>query len=554
MIHKSIHDADALLLYRVGPVYCCSPTFPVESVMMPPHMAHPPGTSVAEPGVFKTAQGIVKAVDLRKRFGVDEKDWTTPGRIVIVEVEGGFAGIWVDEIVDVIQSPSKGWGEVPACIPKDVFSRTLLLNDVIQLYADFENIYNFREVGYLRQHIENLKAAENKKILEEDKAHSQLLDKKHFTISNNEKDKAEAEAEASKPGQAKRSADEQYKTEVVENRRNDVHKQIELPTSKSSPREPEKEISYNKISSAKDRHVTHVDLKRDKSGLINAVQDMHSADIESKRLSAAGMTNIEAKNKPNSLDSKTAEVGSSAGSSYAPQVSREIESSFHDSNEPSYFLYIIVSVVVIVLGAYVINMMTSSFEEPNYLVVSNEKKKDSISSKNIDEGESIIEIKKTEPYKPILDESRGLNLKEAYHADIKKDKEGLVIVLSQPVEDDVVSEEKLNEPEENEALDPKGSKKIATVGPDVTKEEIAGDEIKLEKESVILKATKNTGLIRDKVIIHMVVKGDTLWHIARRYINNPFRYPELAKLSHIKNPDLIYPGDKVKIIYKNGSK
>jgi len=550
MIHKSIHDADALLLYRVGPVYCCSPTFPVESVMMPPHMAHPPGTSVAEPGVFKTAQGIVKAVDLRKRFGVDVKNWTTPGRIVIVEVEGGFAGIWVDEIVDVIQSPSKGWGGVPACIPKDVFSRTLLLNDVIQLYADFENIYNFREVGYLRQHIENLQAAENKKILEQDKAHSQLLDKKYFAISDNKKDKVEA----SKLEQAKHSTDEQSKTELVENRRNDVHKQIELPTSKSSPREPEKETSYNKIGSAKDRHVTHVDLNRDKSGSINAVQDMHSADIESKRLSAAGMTHIEVKNKPNLLDSKTAEVGFSASSSYTPQVSREIESSFHDSNESSYFLYIVVSVVVIVLGAYVINLMTSSFEEPNYLVVSNDKGKDSISSKNIDEGESIIENEKTEPYKSILDETLSLDSKEAYHADIKKDKEGLVIVLSQPVEDDVVVQEKLNEPEEADALDPKGRKKIATVELDVKKEERAGDEIKLEKESVILKVTKNTDLIRDKVIIHMVVKGDTLWHIARRYINNPFRYPELAKLSHIKNPDLIYPGDKVKIIYKSGSK
>jgi len=209
---------------------------------------------------------------------------------------------------------------------------------------------------------------------------------------------------------------------------------------------------------------------------------------------------------------------------------------------------------VIVLGAYVINLMTSSFEEPNYLVVSNDKGKDSISSKNIDEGESIIENEKTEPYKSILDETLSLDSKEAYHADIKKDKEGLVIVLSQPVEDGVVVQEKLNEPEEADALDPKGRKKIATVELDVKKEERAGDEIKLEKESVILKVTKNTDLIRDKVIIHMVVKGDTLWHIARRYINNPFRYPELAKLSHIKNPDLIYPGDKVKIIYKSGSK
>jgi nucleoid-associated protein YgaU len=50
------------------------------------------------------------------------------------------------------------------------------------------------------------------------------------------------------------------------------------------------------------------------------------------------------------------------------------------------------------------------------------------------------------------------------------------------------------------------------------------------------------------VVIHVVVKGDTLWHIARRYIRNPWRYPELARLSKIENPDLIYPGDRVRII------
>jgi len=46
---------------------------------------------------------------------------------------------------------------------------------------------------------------------------------------------------------------------------------------------------------------------------------------------------------------------------------------------------------------------------------------------------------------------------------------------------------------------------------------------------------------------HIVVKGDTLWDITRRYIGNPYRYPELARLSQIRNPDLIYPGDRVKI-------
>ncbi len=51
-------------------------------------------------------------------------------------------------------------------------------------------------------------------------------------------------------------------------------------------------------------------------------------------------------------------------------------------------------------------------------------------------------------------------------------------------------------------------------------------------------------------IIHIVARGDTLWHIATRYLGNPWRYPELAELSRIKDPDWIYPGDIIRIIKK----
>ncbi|MDH5180119.1 MAG: LysM peptidoglycan-binding domain-containing protein [Gammaproteobacteria bacterium] len=48
-------------------------------------------------------------------------------------------------------------------------------------------------------------------------------------------------------------------------------------------------------------------------------------------------------------------------------------------------------------------------------------------------------------------------------------------------------------------------------------------------------------------IIHVVVQGDTLWFIAKRYVHDAMRYPELARLSNIRNPHLIYPGDRVRI-------
>ena len=46
---------------------------------------------------------------------------------------------------------------------------------------------------------------------------------------------------------------------------------------------------------------------------------------------------------------------------------------------------------------------------------------------------------------------------------------------------------------------------------------------------------------------YTVVKGDTLWHIAKRFLCDGTRYPEIAKLNNIDNEDLIYPGQVFKI-------
>ena len=46
--------------------------------------------------------------------------------------------------------------------------------------------------------------------------------------------------------------------------------------------------------------------------------------------------------------------------------------------------------------------------------------------------------------------------------------------------------------------------------------------------------------------IHTVVKGDTLWDIAKKYLGDGSRYPEIKTLNNLKS-NVIYSGWKLKI-------
>ncbi len=48
--------------------------------------------------------------------------------------------------------------------------------------------------------------------------------------------------------------------------------------------------------------------------------------------------------------------------------------------------------------------------------------------------------------------------------------------------------------------------------------------------------------------IHIVKSGDTLWDLAKTYLNNPYLWPQIwEKNSYITNPHWIYPGDPILI-------
>jgi nucleoid-associated protein YgaU len=67
--------------------------------------------------------------------------------------------------------------------------------------------------------------------------------------------------------------------------------------------------------------------------------------------------------------------------------------------------------------------------------------------------------------------------------------------------------------------------------------EVKADELEVEQPS------------EAKVEYYVIEKGDTLWAIATKFLGSGNRYPEIfeANKEVIKDPDLIYPGQKIRI-------
>ncbi len=61
-------------------------------------------------------------------------------------------------------------------------------------------------------------------------------------------------------------------------------------------------------------------------------------------------------------------------------------------------------------------------------------------------------------------------------------------------------------------------------------------------------SANNAPITTENFEVHVVEEGDTLWDIARRYLNNSFLWPQLWESNeHIINPHWIYPQDQILI-------
>lgn len=562
-------SAIALLLFRIGPVLCCAPADPVQSIIAPPKLTHPPGSTDAKPGIFYHSNHIISVNELRHRCGVTVAEREQPGRLIITLQGEAFIAYWVDEIIEVIDTPAEGWSAPPSHLPKGVFSKTLLLNEKIYLFADFANFENLPESDYLSQYIDRLAG---KLPADESGDAANELHAAPKTASSTAKDTNTAPDKISPTATATRSsalpADRSSETALAA----DSEDSSDIPRIASPPlAEPQAEPEIPPADQA---------AIRPASTLVEA-QVMNANPPPSPELatpttdhplpttSSAANPGQEdevlppAANKPTTSrddandttetesavevsadtgieqEQSSAEKSGGIKTAYLKPVPAVVPEAEREPQRPPFPWQNLAAAVVLFItlagiGIYYFwsssnrPVAVSAYQkptlvEPAHTALVQEKVTHAEEAEVPEKTNTAREAehsRKTESNPQQTTEAVKPD-KNTYHAEINPDDKGVTIVLHSPENEPVLKSSELKPT-------PELSRKTVRPGK--------------------FASQKKTAKPHKEEIIHIVVKGDTLWAIAEHYVKDPYKYPTLAKFSKISNPDRIYPGNRVRIL------
>ena len=553
----------SLLTFRVGPVLCCAPSLPVRSIITPPKLTHPPGSDSSQPGIFKHGSNIVKVLDLRKKFGIDDAEQTQPGNFIITIFEKESFAFWVDQILDVFDFPSEGWGSIPAAIPRGVFTRTLLLNKKIHLYSEFEKLATIQDLGYLKHYIQQLKEQSDKKT-EAKKVGTRSILKSSNKISVDKESVTSTLPSANKTMEQTTS---RVATPILETSRKQtptikpLSKSVANKKTYKTNNTVEKRINSRPLTQHNPKLETSPVKKTAQSPTQNTVQSTAQSKVIKNTYASPAPNKKTPVIKPDeSIASglKTQdETNITKSTTYTPPHQKNTEQVTDEKSSSIGIIFLFLFICGLLgTGIYFFlpkEITTASkhdgyitedntkiilqsspqepYEDPQIVLEKNYIEEELVNSISIEEKSRDQNLAhNTTEEEPATGNKSNLTEEPSYRADISKQDNEITITLHQP---------------------------ISTAETDIEKDHVAEQKIesKIKEETTIeiepLNVKKlNPPIAKEKIInevIHTVVKGDTLWAIAKKYVNNPFLYPELARLSNIKNPHRIYPGNRVRI-------
>lgn len=600
-----------LLLFQVGPVPCCVNSDAVQMVIEPPaHITAIPGSNAYRPGLMVYHKRAVSVYDVRTKFNLSTEQ---RGKIIITEMNSQLFGFWVDKIQAVLTSDQGKWQILPIECPKELFEAVFMYKKQLIFKTSFIALAK-AQVNTQVQHFINKLLIDEQKQQDDSKEKniaqikttldSTTIDNVNKKAENSDKTIIKKPASNIIPPKASHTESRSITktptptTPTNLTNSNSLSKQANKKTPSISNKKKENDVLLNSKSTNNRQVPTATEswTKRKSQERLSKQHQIATPSLKKEPIvrkinkdltlpSSVTNKNI----KPVSINRNTIE-SSEHNTTPSPSKTDNTTIKEQSSGNTGIVLLFILIIGLPTIGWYLFSSISSNDKttsktnyEPSLVLKEKEtplnkpntsaifKDKTKAIEINTPENEYTENIIKTnKPTKNFLsNETTHVNtdsseIKETAFDSTEINNNGDTITITindnnadfNPEEikkEDTSLESIADSKLENKTLTTHLIIKNLSLNPN---EKTVSVDINIESTNSIeisepSQKEKPSTTIITRRIIHTIARGDTLWHIAKRYIHDPYKYPQLAKLSKIKNPDLIYPGNNVIIIIKS---
>jgi nucleoid-associated protein YgaU/chemotaxis signal transduction protein len=552
-------DIDTLLIFRIASIACAVPAQEVDSIVMPPqHLTHPPGSSQSAPGIFQYHNQVHAVIDLHQRFGIDIPR-QGQGRLLLHHDDSGHYALWVDEVLGLVRSEQGKWAPLPPYLPRALFWSGFLYQKEIVLCSRLESLRRMHDASPLHLHLAELRKAQQARGEEEPKSgppesarNKPLAAAPHGTLESEPPPRPVA-AEEAKPAAAatERPAPAYHAPSArpvpppsghaaravpppTPSRRPEasppaaatVGKMPKQPPISRPPLSPTSETASPTPAPATER--PPIPSTEPASSLLPWLLLLFIAFAGGGVYWLWGGSEPVPPPRPEQArlprePAAAAPIEMPSVRSQAPAPGVKAPAAEHETPP---------------LAAKEAPSPVSKHPAPTTATLPLEGEPSAA-------GEAIT----TEPQSPVVPPGEtaltpGSKMPGGKPAEPP---------TAPPLRIERGGDDTLNLIIDRAAAGKAEQEAPAPLSEQAAKEAPAktGTEAPPKEEPLQPEADWPKPLPPEPCeCLHIVVKGDTLWDIAERYTHNAFNYPELARRSGIRNPDLIYPGDKVRIIVR----
>lgn len=599
---------EMLLRFRVGPFRFCVPAVEVEGIIVPPELTVIPLNPPHSKGVFIYHGDLASAISLRSKFGLPDHEDNNLGQLILGIVSVGLVAFWVDEVYETVDATELDWRDMPDFVPHDAFESFAARDDMVIMASTMQKLYDVpaeqvssmlagvRESFDLPEDVPPV-AAESFEVAEsgdgEDETFGDLADPSASPVDSSMlSDTARSSPDASAVGNGQAGVDggEQSGSVMQPGEASDPAKVQAKPGTGNAV-----------VDLASHRQSQNSKTVPGNSGIGSAAgsgEGGSTGNYSAARTSGAA-GGQRAVGKSNQVTGRAAstkyqgnrQAGRAIGGTYSSALNR-IRKDGHQQAHSRTASYANTEAVT---NAYQhddyregagSNTATSArpryyTQNPNYYNQTESNKREDGDRRGTGIWWLLAAVllllmllaywlwpsdPKQEPISTIPNQ----NYRQPYNinpapAQTEPVTEPAPAATYVPEPTPVKDEQPVEETATTSANEPEAAPPVSTTDSPVGNEvyRLEGEEVTVTVERGKPEPTPTAAAEPQAVIktgdiaptytefVHTVVKGDTLWDIAAKYLKNPFRYPELAELSRIENPDLIYPGDTVRIRKKN---